>query len=86
MKKGDKVLCKRTYTKNMYSNNFSYYDCIVFLEGAIYEISDIDSDNFLFIYSKTTDTVQVISNNFFNKYFKTVKEIRREKLEKLKVK
>jgi len=90
MNVGDKVLCKQTYmVETIYGTPSGKK--IAFLEGAYYEI--VDMDNFTYtIYSIITDLKLIFTYRFdlysnyrpnFNKWFITEREIRKQKLEKL---
>lgn len=91
MKVGDKVYCKKSYTK--ISNHYLGSKVIIYLEGGSYKIVSM-SDYVIDIYSVTMNKSYTFRFNskagflsdicpLFGKYFVTASEIRRQKLEKL---
>ena len=82
MKKGDKIICKKTVTT---SDPFSDLPMVHYIKGKSYEVVGYN-DNFSGEYvlkSEKCDTSNVPANYIWN-YFYTKSELRKLKLESLK--
>lgn len=76
MKVGDKFMC--IYTIN------NIMDLPLFEEGKVYEVLDVDGDDITLNHNLYANEYGSFKIDFVKRNFKTLKEIRKKKLDKLK--